>query len=96
MKCNQCGKSVAQPCKRTDCGINEQTIKAEARRIRRNEQQNERYHAAQSEFQQNYAVVAAWSEAQGYQRPSDRDMLATWAASSSQGKLVIQAIARSL
>lgn len=96
MKCNQCGKSVERACKRDDCGINEKTIKAEARRIRRNEQQNERYHAAQSDFQQNYAVVAAWSEGKGYQRPSDRDMLATWAASSPQGKLVIQAIARSL
>jgi len=96
MKCNQCGKAVEQPCKRSDCGINEQTIKAEARRIRRNEQQNERYHSAQSEFNANYAVVAAWSEAQGYQRPSDRDTLAQWAASTPHGKLVIQAIARSL
>lgn len=96
MKCNQCGKYVDQPCERNDCGINEQTIKAEARRIRRNELQNLRVKAAEAEFAGNYAIVAAWSESKGYQRPSDRDMLAQWAASSPQGKLVIQAIARSL
>jgi len=51
---------------------------------------------AESQFQRNYAAVAAWSERQGWQKPASRDMLAQWAASSPQGKLVIQAIARSL
>jgi len=96
MKCNQCGKYVEQSCKRDDCGINVQTIKAELRRQDYAMRRATDVKLAESEFQKNYARVAAWSESKGYQRPSDRDMLAQWAASSPQGKLVIQAIARSL
>ena len=96
MKCNQCGKYVEQSCKRDDCGINVATIKAELRRQDKEMRRATDVKLAESQFQQNYARVAAWSERKGYQRPSDRDMLAQWAASSPQGKLVIQAIARSL
>ena len=96
MKCNQCGKAVEQSCKRDDCGINVATIKAELRRQDRAQRQAIDVKLAGSTFQQNYAVVAAWSERMGYQKPSDRDMLAQWAASTPQGKMVIQAIARSL
>lgn len=96
MKCNQCGKSVEQSCKRDDCGINVATIKAELRRQDLAMRRATDVKLAESEFQRNYAKVADWSEGKGYQKPSDRDMLAQWAASSPQGKLVIQAIARSL
>ena len=96
MKCNQCGKYVEQPCKRDDCGINDRTIKAELRRQDQAMRRATDVKLAESEFQRNYAVVAAWSEGKRWQKPSDRDMLAQWAASSPQGKLVIQAIARSL
>lgn len=96
MKCNQCGKAVEQACKRSDCGINEQTIKAELRREDRAQRAAVNVLMADSQFQRNYAAVAAWSEGKRWQKPSDRDMIAQWAASSAQGKLVIQAIARSL
>lgn len=96
MKCNQCGKAVEQSCKRDDCGINVATIKAELRRQDREQRRAVDVKQADSAFQQNYAVVAEWSERMGYQKPSDRQQLAQWAASSPQGKLVIQAIARSL
>ena len=96
MKCRQCNKTVEQACQRSDCGINAQTIKAEARRIYRNEQAVVKLHMARDAFTSNYLKVAAWSEAQGWQKKEDRQMLATWAASSDQGKIVIQALARSL
>lgn len=96
MKCNQCGKSVESACKRDDCGINVQTIKAELRRQDLAMRRATDVKLAESEFQQNYQRVATWAEFFGYQKPSDRQMLAQWAASTPQGKLVIQAIARSL
>lgn len=96
MKCNQCGKAVEQACKRSDCGINEQTIKAELRREDRAQRAAVNVLMADSQFQRNYAAVAAWSEGKRWQKPASRDMLAQWAASTPQGKLVIQAIARSL
>lgn len=96
MKCRQCNKTVDEPCKRSDCGINAQTIKAETRRIYRNEQAVVKLHAARDAFTENFLKVAAWSEAQGWQKKEDRQMLATWAASTDQGKIVIQTLARSL
>lgn len=96
MKCLQCGKSVQQSCSRDDCGINVESIKAELRRQDRAERRAVDVKLAQSEFQQNYAKVADWAESKGHQKPSDRQMFAQWAASTPQGKLVIQAIARSL
>lgn len=96
MKCNQCGKAVQQSCQRSDCGINVITVKAELRRQHVEMRRATDVKLAESEFQRNYAKVADWSESKGYQKPSDRQMLAQWAASSPQGKLVIQAIARSL
>jgi len=96
MKCNQCGKAVEHACKRNDCGINEQTIKAELRRQHVEMRRATDDKLAESEFQRNYAKVAAWSEGKRWQKPASRDMLAQWAASTPHGKLVIQAIARSL
>ena len=96
MKCHQCNKSAERACQRSDCGINEQTKKAELRRQDREMRRAIDVTLADTEFQRNYAAVAAWSEGKRWQKPSDRDMLAQWAASSPQGKLVIQAIARSL
>ena len=96
MKCNQCGKSVEKACKRIDCGINVAAIKAELRRQYREQKRAIDLKLADSEFQRNYERVAAWAEDKGYQRPEDRITLAQYAAMTPQGKLVIQAIARSL
>ena len=96
MKCNQCGKTVEQACKRDDCGINPTTMRQELRRQDRAQRMAVDAKLADTEFQRNYEAVANWSESKGYQRPSDRITLAQWAASTPQGKLVIQAIARSL
>jgi len=96
MKCNQCGKSVEQACKRDDCGINEKTSAAELRREDRAQRAAVNVLMADSQCQRNFAKVAEWSERQGWQRKVDREMYAKLAASTNQGKLVIQAIARSL
>ena len=61
MKCNQCGKSVESACKRDDCGINVQTIKAELRRQDLAMRRATDVKLAESEFQQNYQRVARHS-----------------------------------
>lgn len=96
MKCNQCGKAVEQACQRSDCGINVVTVDAELRREDRAQRAAVNVLMADSEFQRNFAKVAEWSERQGWQRKVDREMYAKLAASTNQGKLVIQAMARSL
>lgn len=96
MKCNQCGRYVDKACTRDDCGINETEIKAEMRRIYRKERAEQERELAIRTFKANYAAVAAWSEKMGYQRPQDRAMLESWAASSNEGKIAVLAIARTL
>jgi len=70
MKCNQCGKSVESACKRDDCGINEKTMAAELRRQDLAMRMAIRATLAESQFQQNYAKVANWSERNGWQKPA--------------------------
>lgn len=96
MKCNQCGRYVNKACTRSDCGINETEIKAEMRRIYRKERAEKEMELAARTFKRNYAIVAEWSERMGYQRPQDRAMLESWAASTNEGKIAVLAIARSL
>ena len=96
MKCRQCNKTLESACSRSDCGINAQTTVAAQRRQARDQQRHADAITSDSAFAQNYARVAAWSEGKRWQKPSDQELLASWAAATPQGKLVIQAIARSL
>lgn len=96
MKCNECGKSVKSACARAYCGINPQTLAAAQRHYTRDMRQKADAISSNLAFDVNYALVAGWSEAKRWQKPSDRELLASWAAATPQGKLVIQAIARSL
>ena len=96
MKCRQCNKTLESACARSDCGINAQTIAAAQRRQARDAQRYADTLSSDAAFAQNYAHVAKWSESKRWQKPSDREMFAQWAAATPQGKLVIQAIARSL
>lgn len=96
MKCNQCGRYVDKACTRTDCGVNETATAAETRRVHRKERATLERSIATRDFSANYAKVAAWSEKLGYQRPQDRKLLESWAASSNEGKIAVLAIARTL
>jgi len=96
MKCNQCGRYKDAACTRTDCGISGTEITAEARRVYRKERSLIEQATATRDFYANYAKVAEWSERLGYQRPQDRKMLESWAASSNEGKIAVLAIARTL
>ena len=96
MKCKQCGKFKDASCTRTDCGISEVEITAEARRVYRKERSLIEQATATQDFYANYAKVAGWSESLGYQRPQDRALLESWAASSNEGKIAVLAIARTL
>ena len=96
MKCNQCGRYVDKACTRTDCGVNETATEAETRRVYRKERATLEKAIATRDFSANYARVAEWSERLGYQRPQDRKLLESWAASSNEGKIAVLAIARTL
>ena len=96
MKCNQCGRYKDAACTRTDCGISETEIMAETRRVYRKARATLEQSIATRDFYANYAKVAEWSERLGYQRPQDRKMLESWAASSNEGKIAVLAIARTL
>ena len=95
MKCLQCNKSTTTPCKRSDCGVTVSV--ATAQRLARIETAKTREpNTARHHFRDNFDKVAAWSESKGWMKPADRPLHYRAASETDRGKIVIQAIARSL
>ena len=95
MKCLQCNKSRSDACQREDCGI--ATSLATAEYLSRIATQKEReLNLARHHFRDNFDKVAEWSERNGWTKPEQRGTNFRAASETDRGKLVIQAIARSL
>ena len=95
MNCHQCGKPVSKSCTRTDC-LAEITLAVRERAIQRKTAEERTLNLARHHFRDNFDKVAAWSEAKGWTKPEQRGTNFRAASETDRGKLVIQAIARSL
>ena len=95
MKCRQCNKPVSHECNRSDCLASESAARQRWLDDLKARQEHTLNQARQN-FRPNFDKVAAWSEANGWTKPEQRGTNYRAASETDRGKLVIQAIARSM